>query len=143
MVLGTWTRKDTLYGEGYSVVGNGDLAGQLKEAIHRLPEFAPLTASPAEEPPAAAFTPPPPERHITEGSFFVADNKTICQSQDGQAVPVVYGGTSLKADGTLTGKRLAALVGLRDRARRVLQSQNEGWPEAQPQRGPPRTQLGL
>ena len=30
----------------------------------------------------------------------------------------------------MTGKRLAALVGLRDHARRVLQSQNEGWPEA-------------
>ena len=43
MVLGTWSRKDTLYGgEGYSVLGNGDLAGQLKAAIHRLPEFAPL-----------------------------------------------------------------------------------------------------
>jgi hypothetical protein len=28
MVLGTWSRKDTLYGgEGYSVTGNGDLAG--------------------------------------------------------------------------------------------------------------------
>ena len=36
----------------------------------------------------------------------------------------------LKADGTMTGKRLAALIGLRDHARRVLQSQNEGWPEA-------------
>ncbi len=44
-------------------------------------------------------------------------------------MPVVYGGTTLKADGTMTGKRLAALVGLRDLARRVLQSQNEGWPE--------------
>src|ERR1019366_5690460 len=34
MVLGSWTRKDTLYGgEGYSVVGNGDLVGQLKAAI--------------------------------------------------------------------------------------------------------------
>src|ERR1019366_6949323 len=31
MVLGSWTRKDTLYGgEGYSVTANGDLAGQLK-----------------------------------------------------------------------------------------------------------------
>ena len=30
----------------------------------------------------------------------------------------------------MTGKRLAALIGLRDRARRVLQSQNEGWPES-------------
>src|SRR5262245_36684886 len=29
----------------------------------------------------------------------------------------------------MTGKRMAALIGLRDRARRLLQSQNEGWPE--------------
>ena len=130
MVLGTWTRKDTLYGEGYSVTANGELAGQLTEAIHRLPQFAPLTASSAEEPPAASFIPPPAERHIGEGSFFVGDNKVIHQLQDGQGVPVVYGGTTLKADGTLTGKRLAALVGLRDRARRVLQSQNEGWPDS-------------
>ncbi|MFZ1935269.1 MAG: DEAD/DEAH box helicase family protein [Thermoguttaceae bacterium] len=130
MVLGTWSRKDTLYGgEGFSVLGNGDLAHQLREAIQRLPQFAPLQASTVQEP-APAFAPPPPERHITEGSFFVADDRTVCQSVGGQAVPVVYGGTSLRADGTLTGKRLAALVGLRDRARRVLQSQNEGWPEA-------------
>ena len=32
------------------------------------------------------------------------------------------------------GKRLAALIGLRDHARRVLQSQNEGWPEIERQR---------
>ena len=69
-------------------------------------------------------------RHIAEGSFFVGDDRTIRQVEGGQAVPVTYGGTMLKADGTLTGKRLAALIGLRDRARRVLQSQNEGWPEA-------------
>jgi len=130
MVLGTWSRKDTLYGEGYSVLGSGELAGQLREAIHRLPEFASLQASPVLNESAPAFTPPPPERHITEGSFFVRDDRTICQSVGGRGEPVVYGGTTLKADGTLTGKRLAALVGLRDRARRVLQSQNEGWPEA-------------
>jgi len=130
MVLGTWTRKDTLYGgEGYSVLSNGQLAGQLKEAIHRLPEFAPIQASPVQEPPGPAFTPPPPERHIGEGSFFVRDDGTICQSTDGLAMPVKYGGTTLRSDGTLTGKRLAALVGLRDRARRVLLSQNDGWPE--------------
>jgi N12 class adenine-specific DNA methylase len=131
MVLGTWTRKDTLYGgEGYSVVGNGDLAGQLKTAIHRLPEFAPIQASAAEEPTVPAFTPPPTERHIGEGSFFVGDDRVIYQSQGGQGVPVVYGGTTLRAEGTMTGKRLAALIGLRDRARRVLQSQNDGWPDA-------------
>ncbi|GIK15179.1 MAG: hypothetical protein BroJett003_01430 [Planctomycetota bacterium] len=130
MVLGSWTRKDTLYGgEGYSVVGNGELAGQLKNAIRRLPEFAPSQASPTEEQePVAAFSPPPPERHINEGSFFVGPDQTLCQSVGRQAVPVVYGGTTLKANGTRTGRRLAALVDLRDRARRVLQSQNEGWP---------------
>ena len=131
MVLGNWSSKDTLYGdEGYSVISNGNLAEQLKEAIQRLPKFDQLEASPVEEQSAPAFTPPPLERHISEGSFFVAEDRTICQLQGGQAVPVVYSGTSLKANGTLTGKRLAALVGLRDRARRVLQSQNEGWPEA-------------
>src|SRR5262249_17657921 len=70
------------------------------------------------------------ERHIGEGSFFIGEDRIIYQSQDGQGVPVVYGGTTLKANGTMTGKRLAALVELRDRARRVLQSQNEGWPAA-------------
>ncbi len=89
-----------------------------------------MKASDPIEPIKPAFTPPPPERHITEGSFFVGDDRKICQSVGGQAVPVVYGGTTLRADGKLTGKRLAALVGLRDLARRVLQSQNEGWPEA-------------
>jgi hypothetical protein len=131
MVLGNWSRKDTLYGgEGYSLTSNGDLAGQLKAAIHRLPEFAPPQASPVRNEPVPAFTPPPPERHIGEGSFFIGDDRTIYQSEGGQGVPVVYGGTALKADGTLTGKRIASLVGLRDKARRVLQSQNEGWPEA-------------
>ena len=43
MVLGTWSRKDTLYGgEGYSVAGSGDLSGQLSDAIHRLPQFEPI-----------------------------------------------------------------------------------------------------
>jgi N12 class adenine-specific DNA methylase len=132
MVLGTWSRKDTLYGEGYSVLGDGDLETQLKQAVDRLPAFDPMpapdTAYQAQTTPS--FTPPPPERHIGEGSFFVGEDRAIYQSQAGQGVPVVYGGTALKANGTLTGKRLAALLELRDRARRVLQSQNEGWPEA-------------
>ncbi|MGH9810342.1 MAG: hypothetical protein ACRD9W_24355, partial [Terriglobia bacterium] len=130
MVLGAWSRKDTLYGgEGYSLTSTGDLAGQLRQAVDRLPEFAPIRASGIEDYPAPSFTPPPPERHIGEGSFFVGDDRIVYQSEGGQGAPVVYGGTTLRADGTLTGKRLATLVELRDRARRVLQSQNEGWPE--------------
>jgi N12 class adenine-specific DNA methylase len=81
-------------------------------------------------PPAPAFVPPPPERHFAEGSFFVGDGREIHQAEGGQGQPITYGGTLLKADGTMSGRRLAALVSLRDSARRVLQSQNEGWPEA-------------
>jgi N12 class adenine-specific DNA methylase len=131
MVLGHWSRKDTLYGgDGYSVNSNGDLPQQLKHAITRLPQFAKGKATQVETKPAQHFTPPPPERHITEGSFFAGDDRVIYQSQGGQGIPVVYGGSTLRADGALTGRRLAALIELRDRARRVLQSQNEGWPDA-------------
>jgi N12 class adenine-specific DNA methylase len=131
MVLGTWTRKDTLYGgEGYSVVSAGDLALRLKDAIRRLPQFAAGQASTAQDEPVPLFAPPPPDRYIGEGSFFVGDDRMIYQLQDGKGVPVVHGGKALSSHGTLMGKRLTALVGLRDRARRVLQSQNEGWPES-------------
>ncbi len=131
MVLGQWSRKDTLYGgEGYSVTSSGDLSQQLKQAIQRLPEFAKGKATLVETESAQQFTPPPPERHITEGSFFVGDDRIIYQSQGGQGIPVVYGGATLRADGTMTGKRLATLIELRNGARRVLQSQNEGWPDA-------------
>jgi N12 class adenine-specific DNA methylase len=130
MVLGQWSRKDTLYGgEGFSVTSDGDLKEQLKQAVERLPEFARTGASQAQAAAAPAFMPPPPERHIAEGSFFIGDGKAIYQIEGGQGVPVVYGGTALKSDGTMTGKRLAGLIGLRDRARRVLQSQNDGWPQ--------------
>ena len=130
MVLGTWSRKDTLYGgEGFSVVSKAELNGNLTEAIERLPRFATRPASQIEAEPIPPFVPPPPERHIGEGSFFIGDDRAIFQSQGGQGQPVVYGGTTLRADGTMTGKRMAGLIELRDRARRVLQSQNEGWPE--------------
>ena len=130
MVLGSWSRKDRLYQAGYSLLSTGDLTQQLDAAIRRLPEgVASPAASAAEEAPAP-FTPPPPERHITESSFFVGPDGVIYQMNGGQGVSVTYGGTLLKANGTMTGRRFAGLVGLRDLARRVLQSQNEGWPEA-------------
>jgi N12 class adenine-specific DNA methylase len=136
MVLGSWSRQDTLYGEGFSVTGTGDLARQLNDAIGRLPEYAPALAPHAPAPPSrrslgkGGFTPPPPLPHIAEGSFVVGEDRVIRQVTDGQLLPVTYGGTTLTTYGTLTGKRLAALIGLRDKARHVLQSQNEGWPES-------------
>ena len=130
MILGTLSRKDRLYSAGYSLKSTGDLEAQLQTAIGHLPEgISPFVASRRAEV-HVAFRPPPPAAYITEGSFFLGTGRVVCQSVSGQALPVTYGGTLLKADGTMTGRRLAALVELRDQARRVLQSQNEGWPDS-------------
>lgn len=66
MVLGTLSRKDTLYAEGFSVVGTGDLAGQLREAIARLPAVDKSVSEQPNPPPSAhahdknvASIPPP------------------------------------------------------------------------------------
>ncbi len=130
MVLGTWSRKDRLYEGSYSLLSNGDLAQQLDEAVRRLPAIAATPAVTVKAEPQPEFVPPPEERHIAEGSFFVADDRVIHQVENGQGRPVTYGGTLLKADGTMTGRRLAALIRLRDAARRTLQAQNEGWPDS-------------
>jgi len=131
-VLGAWSRKDRLYGgeDGYSVVSEGDLATRLDAAVGRLPELAPTRAAAVAEEPAPAFTPPPPERHVTEGSMFIGDDRIIRQVEGGRGEPVTYCGVLLRADGTPGGRKIGALIELRDLARRVLQSQNEGWPEA-------------
>jgi len=136
MVLGTWTRQDRLYASesGYSLIARGDLAEHLAEASIRLPAEVFTCAnlpgsSAAVEKLLPSPTPLPPlERHITEGSFFIDDDKTILQVQQGEGIPVTHGDKPLRADSTgLMGQRLAALLTLRDHARRVLQSQNEGW----------------
>jgi N12 class adenine-specific DNA methylase len=126
-VLGSYSSKDSLYPGGFSVISNGDLAGQLQQAIERLPHLPTRKPQPIPTK-AAAFVPPPPERHVSEGSFFVHQGR-IHQIEEGQSVPVVYGGSELWAHGGLVGRRLAALIDLRDKARYVLRSQNEGWPE--------------
>lgn len=129
MVLGDWSRKDTLYGEGISVISREPLADALSRAISLLPTFTSTETSRETADPAPVFVPPPLERHMNEGSFFVGSDRAIYQVEGGQGVPVIYGGVTLRADGTMTGKRLAGLIELRDRARQVLRSQNEGWPE--------------
>ncbi|EAQ81508.1 hypothetical protein [Blastopirellula marina] len=130
MVLGSWSRKDTLYGgTGFSLESSGELTEQLSQAIERLPKFDPSRTSKREKTAPPSFVPPPAERHLNEGSFFVGDDRVLYQIDGGQGIPVVYSGTQLTSNGTMTGKRLAALLELRDKARCVLQSQNEGWPE--------------
>ncbi|MFN0017420.1 MAG: hypothetical protein ACKVP0_04115, partial [Pirellulaceae bacterium] len=135
MVLGTYSRKDTLYGEGYSVLPNGDLAKQLKGAIERLPRARQSDdtsiACPENEPKTQALAravAPEPDKPLAEGSFFVR-NACLFQIEDGQGVPVVYRGKEQRSDSGTDGRRIAAEIDLRDKTRRVLQSQNEGWPE--------------
>jgi SAM-dependent methyltransferase len=142
MVLGTWTRQDRLYGNasGYSLTAHGDLAVQLQEAVARLPAGVytstnpPAFATAVDKPERAHVTLPPLEPHIAEGSFVIGDDNTIVQVQHGEGVPVTHGDTPLRTDSTgRMGQRLAALITLRDHARRVLRSQNDDWPEAQRQ----------
>jgi hypothetical protein len=131
MVLGTWSRKDRLYDHTYSLASTGDLAEQLREAIGRLPQGMYTAMPDAPDRPVRPQPLPPLERHVTEGSVFVAEDGAIMQVQAGQAVPVTHGERILRADGTMMGRRLAALIELRDQARHVLRSQHEDWPEAQ------------
>jgi len=133
MVLGAYTRQDRLYGAetGYSITSQGDLTEALRGAIKRLPQGVYAACVHAPDTPQGSTTLPPLERHITEGSFFLGDDKTIMQVQNGEALPVTHGEKPLKTDGTMIGRRLAALIGLRDQARLVLQLQNEGWPDEQ------------
>jgi SAM-dependent methyltransferase len=136
MVLGTWSRQDRLYASesGYSLLAHGDLSMQLQSAVGRLPEGVytcvqqPERSAAAEKPQTSPVPLPPLQPHITEGSFFIDNDKTILQVQQGEGVPVTHGDKPLRADSAgLMGKRLAALITLRDHARRVLASQNEGW----------------
>jgi len=134
MVLGDWSREKQLYGgnHNYSLRSNGDLAQQLQAAVANLPQAEPKKLRPAEEERVVArFARPPPLKHLTEGSFFIDDDRTIRQITDGEATPATHGNRELRTDGTMMGQRLAALVDLRDGARRVLQSQNEDWPETE------------
>jgi hypothetical protein len=133
LMLGILSRKDRLYDSSYSLVGEGDLEARLRAAIRGLPEGA-TTPSKAAKPVAltaiAPLTPPPPLHHITEGSLFVGDDKVIRQIEDGTAQTVTYCGVLLKANGTPQGRKIGSLIGLRDLARRVLRSQNDGLSES-------------
>jgi len=112
MVLGDYSSKDTLYGgEGFSVKSNGNLDVQLKMAVAKLPKFEQIRTASELSKPVEKFVPPPQERHLEEGSFFIGDDKAIYQIQGGTGSHVVYGNKELKADGTVVGQRLAALVG--------------------------------
>lgn len=129
MVLGAWSRKNTLYDEGFSVEGTGNIAEQLRAAIARLPTSSVIDGSVEKN--AAPIHAPANQRTVAEGSFFQDEEGAICRWVCGQAAPVEFGGRLQHAGGTPGGRRMSALIKLRDLARRVLQSQNEEWSDAE------------
>ena len=131
MVLGTWSRKDRLYDAGYSVLATATWPSSSGSAVARLPEFAPgdAVAKPKGRNPPPPSRPRPRSATSPKAASSSATTKSSTRSKAaGRAGRLWRHGC--KANGTMTGKRLAALIGLRDLARRVLQIQNEGWPEA-------------
>ena len=133
MVLGEWTLANQLYeDDAYSVRSTGDLATQLSQAISHLPEAKDRSNSVFEaEATPTRFTRPPPLNHITEGSLYVGDDGIIHEQIEGESQPLTHGGKPILARHGKTGKRLSALIGLRDAARLVLQAQNEDWPASE------------
>ena len=112
MVLGRWSRQNRLYDATYSLTSTGELAEQLREALAQLPkDVFSAVVSPAPVPEVAR-----PAVPLSAGSLFIAEDQTIRQVIDGDAVPVTHGSKPLTANGTLMGKRLAELIALRDQA---------------------------
>lgn len=101
-----------------------DYPARLADAVGSLPEgtFSVRRVSTPASAPRDVTIP----YGLGEGSFFVAPDERIMQVQLGEAVPAKYGDETLRADRGLMGKRLAAQIGLRDLARGVLRSQNDG-----------------
>jgi hypothetical protein len=134
MLLGRLSRHDRLYAAGYSINATAQLSQQLATTARCVSEGVASTVCAqqsrgGEAAPATPFT-PPPEGHVTYCRFFFVDDYVIRQIEDSQPVPVISNGTQQRDNGTMTGRRRAALIRLRDLAHRVLQSQNEGWPDA-------------
>ena len=146
MVLGDWSRKDTLYGTGgFSVPPNGDLAEQLAAAIR--PAACP--GQPCQPSPAKRLNPPPhsPRRRPSGTSpRAVSSSATtglIHQVEGGQGMPVVYGGTH--AQGRRHHDRQAAR-----RPGRLARPRPPRAPvaerrlaRAEPHRRPPKAESGL
>jgi SAM-dependent methyltransferase len=128
MILGEVALDHGMYGnDTLRVRGGDDYPARLAAAIATLPEGVCTVRSRIWDAPEEAVSEIPPG--LGEGAFFVAPDKTLLQVEAGRAEPVTHGATVLKSDGGLMGRRLADLIGLRDAARRVLKTQNEGQPD--------------
>lgn len=130
MVMGEFAIGRGRYGRNtLKVDAADDYEDRLFRAVRSLPAGV---FSPAAAASQAACQPAPVPAGLGEGSFLI-ENGAILQIECGRVLPVMHGQTALRAGEGKMGRRLAALIELRDRAREVLRSQNEGWPEQERQ----------
>lgn len=127
MVIGEMSVGQGMYNnQDLRVRSDGEIAAALHAAIDGLPGDV-VTAR--TEPLASASVPKVDASlpdHVQEGSFYVTADQTIMQVVGGRGEPVMQRDKPLMANGTMGGKRLGALITLRDRARAVLKAQQDG-----------------
>jgi N12 class adenine-specific DNA methylase len=130
MVMGEFAIGRGRYGRNtLKVNAPPDYEDRLFRALRKLPEGVFSAAVVASQ---AACRPVPAPAGLGEGSFLIEDG-AILQIECGRILPVMHGQTAVRAGEGRMGSRLAALIGLRDHAREVLKSQNEGRPEIERQ----------
>ena len=139
MVMGELSQdRHGMYGaRELTVAFPDDYEARLRSAITHLPEgvylprteFAPAIDTTATRPAPSAGSSgmAPSTRPLPAGSLLIARDGQILTVTDaaGATEPLVYGGTPAHALSGTTGPRLAALIGLRDAARTVLDTQRE------------------
>ncbi len=132
MVLGEMSVGQGMYNnQTLRVRSDGELAAALHAAVDGLPErICTQRTAPLAAPPSLEIDPDLPS-YVKEGSFYVAPDKTIMQVTRGRGEPVMMRDKPLKANGTPGGKRLGALIQLRDHTRHVLKTQQEGKSQAE------------
>lgn len=130
MVLGEMSVGQGMYNEAsLRVRSDGELAAALHAAIDGLPEgICTARTSDTKRPLSVAEEAALPAC-AKEGSIFIADDTRIMQVVAGRPEVLRAGKSPLKADGTKAGKRLGSLVRLREQAREVLRTQQEGLPD--------------
>lgn len=129
MVLGEMSVGQGMYSvQDLRVRSDGELAAALHAAVDGLPEG--VCTSRTEPLPSLASPERDPDlpEYVVEGSFYVGEEQTIMQVTGGESEQVIQGDKPLKANGTPAGKRLGALIELKQRARHVLTTQKDGEP---------------
>ena len=134
-----------LRGEGYSVTGNGDLAEQLQDAIDRLPRIRAARKQLRVREPARPGLHAAAARAAHRRRQLLRRRRPhhLPDASTGRPCPSSTAARRCRADGTLTGKRLAALIGLRDLRPPRPAIAERRLARERPRRGPPGTQLGL